>query len=105
VVLVVTLRLRLYWAAFHFSALSWPGLAPAGDPFLCVAKERGKERRPGFPGRSLRERLPCAARIGRPARLSEPAGRVPRRRSRPGVQTRPWKNPGQLDAEKWKAAQ
>ena len=47
--------------------------APAGDPFLCVAKERGKERRPGFPGRSRCERLPCAARIGRPARNSSAA--------------------------------
>ena len=53
----------------------WIGrdFAPAGDPFLCVAKERGKERRPGFPGRPLRERLPCAARIGRPARNSSAA--------------------------------
>ena len=54
-------------------ACRWPGLAPAGDLLLCVAKEEGKKGDPAIPVVRYRGRLPCAARSRRPSRNSPAA--------------------------------
>ena len=60
-------------SAFPSLACRWPGLAPAGDLLLCVAKEEGKKGDPAIPVVRYRGRLPCAARSRRPSRNSPAA--------------------------------
>ena len=59
--------------AFPSLACRWPGLAPASDLLLCVAKEEGKKGDPAIPVVRYRGRLPCAARSRRPSRNSPAA--------------------------------
>ena len=62
-----------FMQAFPSLGGRWPGLAPAGDLLLCVAKEEGKKGDPAIPVVRYRGRLPCAARNRRPARNSPAA--------------------------------
>jgi len=72
---VVCFCLLMGTSGFPLFGVLLAGLRPGGRPTFLLRQESRQRRRPRFTGRRLRRRLPCAARIGRPAQNS-PAARA-----------------------------